>query len=184
MRAELCQVGALQAGHPGVGAQPAAKLASASVDGVDAGRPGIEQSLGKATSCSAEVESYSAGSIDPEGSQGMSQLDRPAQQPRLPYLYGGAGSHARPRAFHGHPVDKHSAFLDRPNRIINAGKPAPEQSNKGDKRGTPGGSHDGFLLELGPKEHGPSPQGGPRAPYRRMPNRPQPTAAASQCAGN
>jgi hypothetical protein len=40
--------GALQADHPGVGAQPAAELAGAGVDGVDAGGPGVEQGLGEA----------------------------------------------------------------------------------------------------------------------------------------
>jgi hypothetical protein len=46
--AELGQVGALQVGDPGVGAQPPAELAGAGIDGVDAGRPGVEQGLGEA----------------------------------------------------------------------------------------------------------------------------------------
>ena len=79
VRAELGQVGAFQVDHPGVGAQPAAELADAGVDGVDAGRPGIEQRLGEAAGCRAQVERDGAGSVDPEGGQGVGQLDRPAQ---------------------------------------------------------------------------------------------------------
>jgi hypothetical protein len=75
--AELGQVGALQGDDPGVGAQPPAELAGTGVDGVDAGRPGIEQGLGEAAGRRAQVERDSAGRIDPEDGQGAGELDRP-----------------------------------------------------------------------------------------------------------
>jgi hypothetical protein len=71
MRRELGQVGAFQVDHPGIGAQPAAELAGAGVDGVDAGCPGIKQGLGEAAGCRAQVECDSARRVDPEGGQGV-----------------------------------------------------------------------------------------------------------------
>jgi hypothetical protein len=91
VRAELGQVGAFEVDHPRVGAQPAAELAGAGVDRVDADCPGIEQGLGKAAGCRAQVERDSAARVDPEGGQGVGQLDRPAQQARVAYLDGGVG---------------------------------------------------------------------------------------------
>ena len=75
VRAETGQVGALQVDHPGVGAQPAAQLAGAGVDGVDTGRPGVEQGLGEAAGRGAQVERDSAGRVDAERRQGVGELD-------------------------------------------------------------------------------------------------------------
>jgi hypothetical protein len=69
VRAELGQVGAFEVDHPGVGAQPAAELAGADVDGLDAGCAGIEQRLGEATGGRAKVKRDGAGRADPERGQ-------------------------------------------------------------------------------------------------------------------
>jgi hypothetical protein len=82
---ELAQVGALQIDHSGVGAQPTAELTRAGVDGVDAGRPSVKEGLGEATGRRPQVEGDDAGRANPEGAQGVGELDRPAQWARAVY---------------------------------------------------------------------------------------------------
>jgi hypothetical protein len=165
-------------------AQPAAELAGAGVDGVDAGRAGVEQRLGEAAGCRAQVERDGAGRVDPEDGQGVGQLDRPAQRAGVAYLDGGVGSYAGSRALRRHAVDQDRAFLNQPGGIVEAGEAALEQGEQGDEGGAPGGGHGRVLLGLGLAEQGPSGQGGPRAgpcgfpPCPRTPKWPLPMAAA------
>jgi hypothetical protein len=106
VRAELGQVGALQVDDPGVGAQPPAELAGAGIDGVDAGRPSIEQGLGEAAGRGAQVERDSAGGVNPEDGEGAGELDRPPQRARMAYLDGSVRAHACVRAGRGQAVDQ------------------------------------------------------------------------------
>jgi hypothetical protein len=78
VRAEPGQVGVLQVDHPGVGPQPPAELAGTGVDGIDAGRPGVQQGLSEAAGRRAQVERDSTRRVDSERGQGVGKLDRPA----------------------------------------------------------------------------------------------------------
>src|SRR5690348_5095306 len=162
-------------------------LQHAGPGGVDAGRPGVEQGLGEATGCRAQVECDSAGRIDPEGGQGAGELDRPPQGTRMAYPDGSVRPHPCRGLAAGRPLTRTLPSLDQPGGIVQAGKAALEQGEQRDERGAPGSGHGGVLLVLGPMG-GPSGQGGPRTkrsrqPMRpRTPKRPLRTAAAWQYA--
>ena len=188
VRAQPGQVGVFQVVHPRVSAQPPAELADTGIDGVDTGRPGIQQGLGEAAGRCAQVKRDDTGRVDLERGQRVGQLDHPAQPAGLAYPDGGVRAHTRPRAGRRHAVDQDRAVGDQPGGIFQAGKSVLEQSEQRDERDAPDRGHGKVLLALGPVGTGPSGQGGPRAarerqpPCPRTPRRPQPTAAARRCA--
>ena len=107
------------------------------------------QAQREAVSRRAQVQCGSAGRVDPEGGQGVGQLDRPAQQAGMAYPDGGVGSHARPRAFRGYAVDQDRAFLDQPGGIIEAGEAALEQGEQATRGARLAAGMAGFTLGSG-----------------------------------
>ncbi len=57
----------LQVDYSMVGPQPAAQLADAGVDRIDARHAGVQQGLGKASGCGTDIHSHDAGQVQPEG---------------------------------------------------------------------------------------------------------------------
>ena len=96
----------LQVDYSMVGPQPAAQLADAGVDRINASDAGVQQGLGKASGCGTDIHSHEAGQVQPEGGYGVSQLDGAPQGLGLQHLDGCVRGYERLYVRYGRPVDQ------------------------------------------------------------------------------
>ena len=77
-RGKGADVGALQTGHPWVGAQGGVELVAADIDGVDMGGIPPQQHVGEAAGRSADIEAGQAGGVEAEGVERRRELETAA----------------------------------------------------------------------------------------------------------